>query len=323
MVADEFVGKLFGPSNQLEVIGWDGSRIGGNKLYTVKCSICSLDPEMYGNAEYKYTKGHILGGRIPCGCSKSPKLSESQMLLRVKREADRRGFEFKGVHGDFLKAKTRLILSCKTHGEMEPKTYNDFMSGRGCIECRRDNVSRALKLEDDVLVDRFMQTGSFPDGTIFSRSDKRVPSPRYREGYGSFWEVYCPTCKETTVNYVSSLTDGSKSCSCSAENKRFAYIHTISENENVIAIKYGVSTSPAKRLRGQRRLCIFKMDSEGVWEFQKASLCRRAELEVKRTVPSGVISKDSMLDGWSETCTENYRDVIVEIYEKHGGTRRW
>lgn len=318
-LTDEFIGKTFGKDSQLTVISWDGERKKGNKLYTVHCSICALDAEMNGSATYLFSKGHLVEGRYPCSCSKSPKLSKEQILLKVKRRCDEVGYKFISLSGEYNKTMSRVILSCPIHGHMEPKTINDFLSGRNCLECRRDLVKEKLKIDDTDFIRRFLATGNFHPDTKFRRSDKLTIANKYREGIKYHWWVECPVCNKVVEGHVSNMLGGRPPCACSSQGKTYAYIHQIKDQGEVIALKFGVATNPDRRLLDQSKSCIYSMERLCLWKFKDSSDCRSAESEVKRVVPTRFLTKEIISDGWTETCEEKHLGQVLGIFEKFGG----
>lgn len=316
---DEFIGRVFGKKDQLKVLSWDGARRKGNKLYTVQCSICTKDPEMFGDAKYLVPKGHLERGTYPCGCSKSPKLTEQQMLLKIKRACEDLGHTYLRIDGNYDKTRTRVIASCPVHGEMSPKSAMDIFTGRGCIECRRDFVKESLTLPDEHFISRFLATGNFHPDTKFTRSERITPADKYREGVRLHWIVSCPVCKETVEGHSASMLSGHSPCSCASFGKVFLYVNEICRDGEVIALKYGVATSPDKRLREQAKLCIYDVSRVRLWKFPISSSCRAAEAEIKRSVPSKVLSKEEMKDGWTETCLPFRIEQIEKIAKDFGG----
>ena len=321
-LVDDFIGKVFGERNQLKVLLWDGSRNKngkGNILYTVQCNICINDPEMYGDATYLVTKGHLTSGRYPCGCSKSPKLSEEQVLLKVKRACEKIGHTFLRIHGEYNKTRTRIVASCPTHGEMEHKAALDILSGRGCVKCREDKVKNSLTLPDEHFINRFLATGNFHPDTVFKRSERLTPASRYVYGTKMYWDVHCPVCDKCVEGHATSLLGGHSPCACSSFGKVFMYLHAICEEGDSLALKYGVATSPNKRLAAQAKKCIYDVIRVRLWRFKDSSDCRQAEAEIKRVIPSKLLSKEDMEDGWTETCSPEYQDAIEEIVMRFGG----
>ena len=86
VLEDDFIGKTFGEEDQITVLGWFGEKSGSNKKYTVECSVCKKDPELFYDGKFLITKGKLLVGRLPCGCSKAPRWTKEQYEIMIKRE---------------------------------------------------------------------------------------------------------------------------------------------------------------------------------------------------------------------------------------------
>ena len=290
--------------------------------YKVICNDCKSDPELNGDAIYLIGKDKYEKGQLPCSCSGSPKRSKEQYEVLVKRACKDSGFTFHGWHGEFCGRNSRITVECPRHGILPHKALNDFLGGRRCIECRRDNVKAALKKPDEELIHRFRCTGSYHENTTFIRSDRVTPRPRYREGAKSHWTVTCGYCGETNETYQGDLLTGSRSCSCSVSKQKYSYIHKVlGDSGEVVAVKFGITSYPKKRLLQQDLKSSLTITQAGLWEFEDYHDCRGSEKEIKQSIPCKLISRADMQDGWTETCDATYESLIISTYEKYGGRR--
>lgn len=180
----------FGKDNQLTVIGWKG-KLASTKYYIVKCSKCIKDPELFGDGIFKITKGHLRGGRLPCGCSSHIMWSGLQYEILVRRECRSRGHIFHGFAEEFKGNRTKLVLECQTHGVWKTTGYSDYLSGYGCSKCGRGIVEAASTKEDSFHINKFVETGKYPEKSVFWRSDKVNTS-----GVKAHWFFKCPICSE-------------------------------------------------------------------------------------------------------------------------------
>lgn len=289
--------------------------------YKVICNACKSDPELNGDAIYLIGKDKYEKGQLPCSCSGSPKRSEEQYEVLVKRACKDSGFTFHGWHGEFCGRNSRITVECPRHGILPHKALNDFLGGKRCIECRRDNVKAALKKPDDEFVQRFRDTGSYHESTTFSRSDRVTPRLGYRSGVKSYWTVVCGECGETHEALGSCLSRGQRPCSCSIAKQHYAYIHSILTDNTPVALKFGITSYPKKRLMQQDLLSSFTIVQKGLWFFEDHKDCRAAESEVKRVVKCRLLNKQDVPDGWTETCSVGDEDIIVMIYESFNARR--
>lgn len=91
----EFVGRTF-PTPKggvLTVVGVSIEKSNGAAKFICECSMCSADNELFPY-NFSTTKGSLIKGYVPCGCSNKPKWTEEQFNVRIKRECDSRGVHF-------------------------------------------------------------------------------------------------------------------------------------------------------------------------------------------------------------------------------------
>lgn len=171
----------------LTVVGWSGKRK-GEKLYTVHCSKCSKDKELFPES-FKALERDLEAGKIPCGCSKAPRWTEAQHKVMASRSANALGYTFLGWAEDFKGKETKCHLSCPTHGEWKTGTAKNLRKGTGCPACRTDKNTERCTQPDEIHTKEFMSTGAFPEGTTFWRSDRIGAN-----GRRSYWKYTCPKC---------------------------------------------------------------------------------------------------------------------------------
>lgn len=194
-VVDGMIGRKFGKYQQVEVIdrGLPVSKSHARN-YTVHCSECAKDPELFGDGNFTTQKGSLVRGRIPCGCAKTPRWSKQQYEVRVKRECDKRDYTFLGFSGEWLGVKTMLEIQCNKDGFIWNSTNIDsFMRKEsGCLQCSKiEKIVTSTKPDVD-MISNFMATGKFAQGTEFWRS----PVRRDSKGKPAYWMYKCPICSE-------------------------------------------------------------------------------------------------------------------------------
>lgn len=313
---DNFIGTKFGPYLQLEVLGWFGEKSGSNKKYTVECSICREDARLYGKATYLMPKSKIKAGRIPCGCSAHTKWTRYQYIVRINRECEERGYSFIAFSGDFKGKDSRIILETP-EGFINEVLLSNFMRGQGTISSKNSKIGAKNRKLDDIAVKCFMKTGAYAEHTEFSRSETRLDS----KGWKTYWDVFCPVCREIYQSHIGNLSRGTVGCSCSQRRHNKSYIHVISDSDGILAIKYGItSVLNGRRLREQTKSSGLVIESFGTWGYSEVSLCRKAESEVKRLY-SNFLTKEILPDGYTETAPYSVVESIVTIFESNGGIR--
>lgn len=306
----------FGDEGQLEVVGWSG-RYKSNKFYILKCENCSMDSELFGQGYFKAKKSHLTNmAATPCGCSKRVNWTEDQFKTLCHRKAEQAGFEFIGFSSNYFGAYTQIKLLCKLHGMWESTNINNFLNNRGCPACQSVTISGLKSKSDETMISSFLATAKFPDGTKFWRSDREN-----NRGKKVYWFIYCPECEQIGETSSSNLQQGQKCCGCSFQPTE-CYINLILDQENVIAIKFGVSTDSIRRLKHQNSSCIYQLKQHSVYKFADSHSCKRAEKDCKSSLTTCVLNKMEMPDGYTETTWAYNLEKIIEIYERNGGVRQ-
>lgn len=75
---------------------------GGDRLFTLECSECKQDPELYGKGLFTSTKSNLKKGAVPCGCSSGFKFNDEQEILdcnRLLHKMDNTHLKVVGVKG--------------------------------------------------------------------------------------------------------------------------------------------------------------------------------------------------------------------------------
>ena len=313
--SDALSGSLLGNQKQVEVLGWythrrraDGI---GIKVYAVKCHECAKDPELFGDGFFSSIKD-TLSRSLPCGCSKSPKWDESQYKILCKRRCDSLGIEFGGWAESFRGNKTKCLLSCPVHGEWRTTPVSKLLHDlKFCFKCSVDRLNKYVNKPDEVLIAKYMATGSFVEGTKMVRSANKEK-----------WMVTCPVCKETNECYASNLNNGKVPCSCS-RNPRFSYINLIKDGDIDLGIKFGITSNPniSMRLSSQNKKSVYDITNYAMWQYDNSQLCKTAERVCMTELDCGVFSKQEVSDGYTETTTIFNLPKVIKIFEDHGGVR--
>lgn len=310
-------GQIFGDNDQLEIIGWSGESQNYHKFYIVECSICKQDSELYGRGLFTGTYSNIRSGSMPCGCSNKKAWTEQQQLVRVKRACEEKGYAFLGFVNGYLADRTKLRLECQEHGVWETCTISKLMQGHGCMPCALTRNGLKKRIDDSVVIKSFMDSGSFHPDTIFTRSERKT-----NQGTSNYWFVECPECKTIGEGWVGNLQNGSRPCDCSKSRQTEAYINLVKDDNNVVALKFGVSRNSLNRVYFINYKSVYHVENYAVYKFDTTYSTKRAEIECKYSFDCGIISKQEMPDGYSETTSPLNLEKIVEIYEKHGGIRQ-
>jgi len=320
---DEYIGSRFGNLNQLRIVGlhWKYKPSGKRgRFYIAICDICAEDPELFGEGYFSISRYSMQNGQLPCGCSKVPKWTEEQFIIRMKRAASLKGNTFIGWSSDYKGVYTRAVVSCPVHGEWETTPMTLVNMGSGCLRCVRPELGRttgnANRKPDEMYLSKFIQTGAYPDGTKFSRVYRDVGGIRKL-----LWKVECPECSGVFYSTTMYLREGRKSCSCNSTLPTGAYILVINDADLPVGVKFGITKDFPTRLYQIRRKTLYDVLVVGFWEFLNPVDCRAAELRCKQELITCVLDKISFPDGYSETTYVYNIDKIIAIYESYGGTK--
>lgn len=308
----------FGEEGQLQVVGWSG-RSGGNKFYILKCSKCSQDSELFGDGYFRSVKSHLVNlEQIPCGCSRSTKWTKKQFTVLCERKASLLGHTFLDFSGEWKGNTTKIKMLCKKHGEWDTGTIDTLLSGRGrgCPSCKADILSQINRKPDDIVIMKFFESGAFHPETKFWRSNRLT-----KAGGTGYWFMSCPECGQEGESLSAHLRYGNRPCACGKQRQTEGYVNGIVDSNGLtLAIKFGIANSSMRRLRDQNWLSPYDINRIVVYKFPDVASCKRAERECKQTLECGVITKEDLPDGYTETTYVYNLDRIIEIYERNGGT---
>lgn len=319
IVEDEWTlsAPVFGASGQIRVLGWVDRHSKGNKIYLVECSVCKNDSELYGSGRFKTYKSSLIRGRIPCGCSTNPKWSEYQYSVLCTRILKSHNYRYVGWAGNFTNSKnTRVAMMCDKHGQTCNLTINSIINERiSCPGCHIDFMSKLKTKSDDEMVTSFHKSGAFHPDTKFWRSE-RVN----KAGTKPYWHMSCPDCGETGEILSGDLQKGHRPCACSPMRQQECYINWIvNESGTIMAIKFGIANKTENRVNAQDKLSRFKVVNFIVYSLPTVESCKKAERECKKELECGILSKDEMPDGYTETTSVHNLLKIIKIYQVNGG----
>lgn len=311
---DEFCGSLFGKELQIKVLGSNvNHNYSKSKRYFVECLECKKDPELFGEGIFISSKSNLLKGCIPCGCSRRPSWTEEQMKIRLDRVSVGKNYKVVGWAEEYKGDETRVHIKSEV-GESKSSIIRTLMLGSGCPLISDKLIGIRSKKSDESMIAGFIITGQFHQDTVFKRNTTRVNN----KGSFTFWDVICPDCNTEYTSHCTNLKAGKLGCDCGKYRQRQAYINIIDDG-TMNYLKFGVANISRKRLWGQNSNNTLKMTQLCVYEFSTKSECLSAERECRGALVCGVVDKQLIPDGWTETTYSYNLDKIVEIYIRHGG----
>ena len=322
----EFIGTTF-PTPKggvLEVVGCCVEKCGHNALFKVECSICSDDVELFPDG-FMSRKGHLVKGKVTCGCAKSPHWSEPQFKVLVERECEKRNYKFLGWVEDFVGSKTKLHLHNLNNGNVWNTTSIDtFLRGKGCPVAA--NVVRGISTGDhkrkpyDVVVSGLTEICNTGGHTFISLSEYNNTHSKFKwvcnKGHtcetriSSFLNGYgCKTCNNGNFGFYKDRI----------REEDYLYIYKIKGQPY---IKVGRSFQPDRRLK-QNQSRINKYYGNRKHKITQTHLFTGTHEEIYN-LEQNILSKEFVVhsvdldDGYgsSELLHESCYDAVVAFVEQ-------
>lgn len=200
-MVDSFIGSMT-PTRKGGILTIVGVRdvINGIKVYDVVCSICSKDKELFPYY-FKSTKVNFYKS-CPCGCSKYPRLSESQAIVKIKRICEYKDYMFDCFISGYKTNRSKFKYVCPFHG-YQTVSYDSFVNrGTGCSSCfgnKKKNTNEATQ----ILIDLCNQSGYEFVGFV----------DEHKNSYSDF-KYICPEHGYQTVQYYSFVNNRSRCPYC-------------------------------------------------------------------------------------------------------------
>jgi len=314
-------GLTFGKENQLTIIGRLRSPVAGDKQgkrHIVECTVCREDPELFGDGIFPIQLIHLVKEkRVPCGCSVSPKWTEPQMRIRATRKCIQKGYTFIDWDEPY-KANTTRIRLLDEFGLEDKVGLANLLIGQNSSNNRKRMTSLARSKTDEEVIETFLSTNAFHKDSKFWKSDRLDDI-----GQRTHWWMECGECQVVAESYRSNLQKGKRPCGCSKfVGQKNMYIHILYEEDIPIAIKFGKTHYPKRRLKEQQNKCHYTIECYGVWGFENGHDTTIAEQLCRAAFICGVVSVQLMQDGWSETTFVYNLEALISIYESNGGVRQ-
>lgn len=304
-VQKDFIGHTF-----INTKGFEMRVIGADPLnkanYLCTCPVCNKDTELFPDA-FSVTKAQVTYmSQTPCGCSLTPKYSEEQWRVLVKRECISRDYsiDFKGWFGEFKFAKTKLLLK-NTNNDCEwQPTINKFYNQK----C--DDPLTALQNR----VEKRRTPLSVVEGDIYKILSKEGGNYLgFKGGYfnsNSKFDWVCSKghhCKTSFGNFKS-LGRRCRECN------KGGYINDTTGNlyivrwysDEVSYLKIGITNSTVKqRLNSQKSKTSLNYSIVRTFVHPDGEAIARCEKYIKDTLQCNVCPRYLLPDGFTETMEDN------------------
>ena len=296
-------------------------------VYMHTCDSCSLDKELFPGGVLESSRAaFIRGGELlccPCN-ARQYRWTQNQYEIRVRRILEKSNSQFVKFDKDFtITTGVMCTLNCSEHGEWSTR-LNVLLSRNpsDCPHCNKSKNKENVEAKNDPIhIKEFWGAGVYPEGTEFSRSRLRDQSLN-----STYWDIFCPSCSEVRVAQASAIKSGRAFCQTCHGRQRpqaavYSYINVFEPEDALPVLKYGVSYDPRVRLKDLRRYMAGKSTMYNLlcFEFTSAEECLAAENECKMVLASGVITKNQLANGHTETTKLMNLVQIIEIFQSHGG----
>lgn len=210
-----------------------------------------------------------------------------------------------------------LTLSCSLHGEWSTTTFNNFKThNNGCPGCAKNERYTPDNLELKI-----------------NKIIKDINSPYVYKGWGGKWKgtntkliLECSIHGEWDTCSISNFRKGHgcNKCQPGGYNTKLSgtlYLHKL-EQDNEIFYKFGITNKTAEyRLKTIQRGSVFKHTLIESLTFNDGNKALNIENEIKQNIPHGVISKEQIKNGFSETVSSEYYNQLMEIFNRYKDTK--
>lgn len=249
-----------------------------------------------------------------CRCGK--KFMRWDQGIRTRQILDickERGLKFLGWKDTYVDNTSRVFLKCPKHPHYEISVNNLTNSSAeyGCRFCGKEKPSREKHGKEKLIEDG---TKLFKGKFTYEEYEyvcSRTPS-----------SIFCTKCEDYfTASYDNHIN---KKRGCPYEkgrNQKQGYIFLVSEDGVPKCCKAGIATDYTERLKRQSKQSVYDVTLINVWEFPTPVLCKKAESQVKSSLPRRVLTKGEYPDGFDETYNLNDIDSIINIYQSNGGIK--
>lgn len=254
----------------------------------------------------------------PCRCDNgmrftqwTTELREEQILKRCKLI----NATFLGWFDDdkYTRSTSRIWLSCNEHPEHKPwdSAVNNFIGETiyGCPECGVLKRAESSKHTLEELIE---------DGTRVHRGLYTYENYVYK-GSRVAGEITCTCCGKPFYQGYDNHINKKKGCRCQADfgyhidRSGWFYIQSLDHS----GCKLGITNlSPEERMYQQSNKSIFKHRLLHKFFFTDGNIPLKIENLCKDKLALGVVPKDDMNDGFTETCFIEDLETILTIVEE-------
>lgn len=281
------------------------------------CHTCKLEGKVTLNGVFitNSIKDKRKAFKSSCGCSIAFKHSKWTAERVVRGEADRLGYKFYGFVDNVFSSlvKSKVILSCPTHGKWSSGTAANFIRGRTCPLCA--NHSRgACKIKPD----KFIKAKALADSLGYIIRSEVTDSSKNSDRI----DIECGHCNSVFDITLKNFFKGRKCPNCAGKNQTILYLHRIADGKvSLPYYKIGITNNLEARLYHQNSKNNYQFYTMHTWKFKNSSDCKACERYIKKKLIRGrrYISDEFIVDGKSEIVDETYYLDILDAAFDFGG----
>ena len=128
----------------------------------------------------------------------------------------------------YINCRTKSIIICEKHGEIETSLFNAMNSDNLCFKCSVDNRIPHNKLTQDTVISNLKNKFPDLDFSKFVFKSKNIPSTiicpvhgEFKKSYYNLYEVGCNLCKKDNSNYKYVYTEEKKNKAINKLKEKF------------------------------------------------------------------------------------------------------
>ena len=300
-MSDDFIGQKFNDGN-LTVVDVSEKKRGRIKLYSVVCSICSKDPELFGNGVFESTKSDLLRGSLPCGCSNRFNNTNEQFRIRLNRISNGR---YDIVTADeIVKQKQIISVKCVKHDLVWQSSVSWLLRGSGCPKCKHEYTSNSNRLCDDTVNTKIHERCSEIDVELLKIHG-------CYQNNKTLLGLSCHCGQTWTCSYKSfvSQRSGCPKCSDHGYNigKPGTFYITSWKMDSLTFLKYGITNHFKRRLKQHATQTNATLVKQIAFHFESGIIAKQIESDVD----------SSVFCNHTETLPESAYDDIIKIVERY------
>lgn len=263
-----------------------------NNPVTISCQV---------HGEFKQSPAAHIHQKQGCKwCSGNYKYAFEDFLEKSK---NKHGNKYFYSECSFKSLSDVITIFCKEHGGFFEQLAKQHITGRGCSVCRYSYF------------DEFVRTANK------LHNGKYTYLPCDYQNRHSVIPIICPEhgeFKQKARNHLKS--GGCPNCSnhgYNPEKPGAFYIQKVSDGDCTY-LKYGITNRKAKtRLTEITKTSSFDHTLLYEFRYEDGRIPYGIESIVKKNIPSGVVDKTLLPDGFTETCDLTYLDDILSIVDEY------